>query len=108
MYLLSLFDMIGKDPNKSEYIFPSFVTLGSMVAPNARLVFLLSPRSIFGVVLLVHCSYCLFMCGWFILLLMYLSKCLLVKLSFRTGDFSRKYLLVSLRRFIFVGTNSAA
>ena len=53
MYLLTLLEMIGKCPHISDYILPSFESLGSTVTKNTRLVFLLSHRSVYGAFFLV-------------------------------------------------------
>ena len=62
MYLFHLLDVMGKRPHISEYIYPSFVLLGSTVVQNTTFVFFLSSRSVSGGFSLVGYSPCLLMC----------------------------------------------
>ena len=108
IYILPLFDVIGNHPHRYDYILPQLVSPGSNVTQNTIFVFLLSIRSVYGTFFLVGYTPFLFIFRCPIVLFMDLPKCFLVRLSYSPGHYFRKPCLVSFRRIVLVGLNSAA
>ena len=106
--MFPLLEVVGKRPHIYEYILPSLVVLGSTVVQYTTFVFILSYRSLSGVLSLVDYNPCIFMCRCPIVVFLYFSRSFLMSFSVRTGQVFRKYFLVDLRILAVVGLKSAA
>ena len=99
---------MGKSTHRSEYIYPSFVVLGSTVVKINTFVLFLSSRSISGGFSLVEYIPCLLMCMCTIVVLIYFYISFLMSPSVRPGQVLSKPCLIALMRLSVFGMNSAA
>ena len=108
MYLFPLLDVMGKHPHISEYIFTSFVVLGSMVVQSTTFVFLFFYRPVSIGFSLVDCIPCLLMCRCAIPVFVKFSICFLMSFSVSPDQVFRKPCLIDFSRISFVLMKSAA